>query len=258
MENLNSVNDELDATVEHQEEELEANSEPTEDTDGVDEQEVAEPADGEEKYVQTPEQNAWFAKQRREAEEAKAEAKRMREQTERLQKALQGHGYTGDTDDIADQIEADAQSISVDELRARRKSEAEAAKKLMESDPEIVKLREERDYFYKLQLERIRQDDLNKIKEVYSDVRAKDVSELGEQFAALRASGVDAVVAYSAITQANQAQKVKTPPSIGGVSQSSARIKDYYTPEEVDAFTDADYKDPKKMQAVRNSMTKWK
>jgi hypothetical protein len=216
VEHLNSVNDEPEVSVEPREE-AETVFEPTQ---GEEEQEAAEPADGEQKHVQTPEQNAWFAKQRREAEEAKAEARRAREQSERLQEALKGYKVEG--------------------------------------EPDIAKLREERDYFYNLELERIRQDDLNKIKELYGDVAAKDVDEFGEQFAALRAGGVDAVVAYSAITQAKQALLAKTPPSIGGVSQSSARIKDFYTPEEVDAFGDDDYKDPKKMRAVRNSMTKWK
>ena len=107
-----------------------------------------------------------------------------------------------------------------------------------------------------MQLEQIRNGDLEAVKKAFPDVVAKDVKELGEQFAALRANGVDAVVAYAAIKQAQGATKPKTPPSIGSVNNATARVKDFYTPAEVDAFTEADYKDPVKCAAARKSFTK--
>lgn len=250
MDNLNTVNDVQEQTVDAPTTEL---------TESVS-QEVADPAVGEDKpsAVQTPEQNAWYAEQRRAASEAKAEADKAKAAAARLQSVLNTYGYQGEPEEIADILEAQKQSITVDELRSAREAEAKRIREAAMNDPEIRKLKEERDALYEMQLDQIRKGDLEKVKKAFPDVSAKDVKELGEQFASLRANGIDAVVAYAAIKQAEGATKPKTPPSIGSVNNATARVKDFYTPEEVDAFTDADLNDPVKFEAARKSMTKWR
>lgn len=247
-ETLNAVNDAQGQTVDAPQ---------TEPIESV-EQEVANPDVGAEKAVQTPEQNAWYAKQRKEAEEARAEAERVKRQIERLKTALSKYDYQGDPEDIADTLEAQKQSMTVEELRAQREAEAMRVRELAMNDPEIRKIKEERDTFYQMQLEQIRKGDLEKVKKAFPEVSAKDVSDLGEQFATLRANGIDPVVAYAAIKQAEGANKPKAPPSIGGINETSSREKDYYTPQEVDALSEKDLNNPKIWEIVRKSMTKWK
>jgi SOS-response transcriptional repressor LexA len=253
--NFNAVNDAQGMTVES------PNTEPMEsaavETSVDAAQEVATPAVGEEKpsAVQTPEQNAWYAEQRRAASEAKAEADKAKAAAARLQSVLNKYGYQGSPEEIADQVEAQEQKITVEQLRAVREQEAKRIREAAMNDPEIRKLKEERDALYEMQLDQIRKGDLEKVKKAFPDVAAKDVKELGEQFASLRANGIDAVVAYAAIKQAEGATKPKTPPSIGSVNNATARVKDFYTPEEVDSLSDAQLNDPAVWAAVRKSMT---
>jgi hypothetical protein len=258
MEELNTVNDVQEQTVDAPTTEPMESAAVETSVDAA--QEVATPAVGEDspKAVQTPEQNAWYAEQRRAASEAKAEADKAKAAAARLQSVLNRYGYQGSPEEIADQVEAQEQKISVEQLRAVREQEAKRIREAAMNDPEIRKLKEERDALYEMQLDQIRKGDLEKVKKAFPDVAAKDVKELGEQFASLRANGVDAVVAYAAIKQAEGATKPKTPPSIGSVNNATARVKDFYTPEEVDAFTDADLNDPVKFEAARKSMTKWR
>lgn len=249
MDNLNTVNDVQEQTVDA------PTTEPIESVS----QEVATPAVGEDKpsAVQTPEQNAWYAEQRRAASEAKAEADKAKAAAARLQSVLNRYGYQGSPEEIADQVEAQEQKISVEQLRAVREQEAKRIREAAMNDPEFKKLKEERDALYEMQLDQIRKGDLEKVKKAFPDVSAKDVKELGEQFASLRANGIDAVVAYAAIKQAEGATKPKTPPSIGSVNNATARVKDFYSPEEADTLSEAQLNDPNVWAALRKSMTKW-
>ena len=89
----------------------------------------------------------------------------------------------------------------------------------------------------------------------------KDLNELGDEFfSTLKALGDerDPVLAYEIVKAKKEATTKKAPPEIGGVNQSSQKEKDFYTPAEVDKLTDKDYDNPKIMEAVRRSMSKWK
>ena len=203
---LNAVNDAQGQNVDA------PNPEPTDSAAEQSEQEVATPDAGGEKTresaaeepkgAQSRELNTWLATQRKEAAEAKAEAERVKQQADRLKAALGRYGYQGEPEEIADMLEAQNQSVTVEELRATREAEAKRIREAAMNDPEIRKIKEERDAFYQMQLEQIRRADLEKVKKAFPDVAAKDVTELGEQFASLRANGIDAVVAYAAIKQA--------------------------------------------------------
>lgn len=53
-------------------------------------------------------------------------------------------------------------------------------------------------------------------------------------------------------------QEIQTMGSVQNTPTDTKGIKDYYTPEDVDRLTAADYKNPKVMERVRESMLKWK
>lgn len=53
-------------------------------------------------------------------------------------------------------------------------------------------------------------------------------------------------------------QTKSTPPSTGSVKDSgTSKLKEYYSPEDVDNLSEKDYDDPEIMKRVRESMTKW-
>ena len=53
-------------------------------------------------------------------------------------------------------------------------------------------------------------------------------------------------------------QEIQTMGSVQNTPTDTKGIKDFYTPEDVDRLTAADYKNPTIMQRVRESMLKWK
>lgn len=53
-------------------------------------------------------------------------------------------------------------------------------------------------------------------------------------------------------------QDIQPMGSVKNTPADTKGIKDYYTPEDVDRLTAADYKNPKVMERVRESMLKWK
>ena len=102
-------------------------------------------------------------------------------------------------------------------------------------------------------------DDLMAIQKVYPEV--KSLEELGDDFFnAMSALGTrDPLLAYEVVKAKKNATEKPKPQEIGGVNSSSSKEKDFYTPSEVDKLTDKDYdNNPKLMDIVRQSMTKWK
>ncbi len=90
------------------------------------------------------------------------------------------------------------------------------------------------------------------------DPQAKltDLSALGEDFYRLRCAGVSAIAAYEATKY--QRAHAAIPPDPGAIGTDRMQEKDYYSPEEVDRLSDRELDDPKIMERVMRSMTKWK
>lgn len=82
------------------------------------------------------------------------------------------------------------------------------------------------------------------------------ISELGEDYARLRRAGVSAVAAYEAVKY--RRTKDAIPPDIGILGSDRAQEKEFYTPDEVDRLSSRELDDPKIMERVMRSMTKWK
>lgn len=205
------------------------------------------------KPQQTAEENARFAAARRQAEN---EANALRAQNDRLMQALGEYGYQGSPEEIADALFAQTQGISVEEATAQRlNAEAENAK-MYQLQAEIEAYRQPALKFYMAQ-------DLQKLKSTYpNDEKVqslKDISELDSDFFTLMGATKDPILAYDAY-QAKKSRETKpVPKDIGAVNSSSSKEKDFYTSSEVDKLTSEDYdRNPKLMEIVRKSMSKWK
>lgn len=179
------------------------------------------------------------------AKEAESAVRREYEGHEQLMEALKNRGYEGSAGEIAGALLSDMQNNAAGR-------EAKSGE-MPQDHPYLMWARDIID-------DRTFEQDLSAIKNVYPEVKEASVWELGDIYVRLMASGaVDAVTAYEAQRAYNSRQSRPVPPSIGPAKSGGLKPdKEFYTPEEVDRLTDADYDDPKVMQRVRKSMTLWK
>lgn len=243
--------EELETSVEMQEvaePETSQVEEPTQTEPVVEQAETEEVA----KPQQTPEENAAFARMRREQEQARREAEAYRKQAERMAQAVSKFGYQGNPDDIADQIEASATGKPVDQIRAERLQREQAMTSAQQAAAERDLYKQQ---LIEFQVKTAMEQDLKKIRSI--DKSVKKLDDLGPEFASLVNSGVDAETAYFAVKAKEQAYIKPKPKDIGAIG-AGTKEKDYYTPDEVDRLTDEEMNDPKIRAKVRKSMTKWK
>lgn len=100
------------------------------------------------------------------------------------------------------------------------------------------------------------EDDLRRIRQKFPKQNISTLGQLGQEYFALRESGIDPIVACAAVLQLREEEK--TIPQMGLVSSQPQTAKEYYTPAEVDRLSEQELRDPGVMAAVRWSMTKWK
>ena len=117
---------------------------------------------------------------------------------------------------------------------------------------ENERLKSENERLQAEEIERLMQEDLAQIRKLAPEVESLEA--LGDDFADLIAAGVRAPVAFAAISQL---KKANTPPETGAVGGSDKGEKEYYSPEEVDALSEAELDNERIWQRVRKSMTKW-
>lgn len=210
-------------------------AEPTEEVTGVEEQETAEPVSEEtveepEESGKTEEDAAW-ARMRREAEQARKDAEAAQKELAELKAKEEARESTysrltgSDNGDIA--AIAEATGMSEDEVIA----EIEAAQESAQKDLLIEQLQNQ---VTSIEAERMMQADLEAIRKV--DPSLKSLDDLGEGYIDYIAAGLDPVKAYWAIKAEEQANHATPPKEIGKVETSSAE-KDYYTEAEIDAMS---------------------
>lgn len=240
--------------------EVEVGSEALQDTEATDTSEVTEDVAENEttetvvesRPQQTAEENARFAAARREAE---AEARAIRAQNDRLLQALNAYGYEGSPEEIADTLLAQTQNISVEEARAVR--EAEEA-----NNTKLAQMQAENEFYRSKAIQAAMAEDLSKLKSTYPEDKTiqnlKDINDLGQEYFALLGALNDPTLAYDALQIKKNRETKPVPKDIGATNASSGKEKDFYTPDEVDKLTEADYeKNPKLWGVVRKSMLKW-
>ena len=102
--------------------------------------------------------------------------------------------------------------------------------------------------------------DIASIKAVYPEFSATGLDDLPKDFIHIMATGrVDAVTAYEILAAAKKRGTAAPPPTVGEVNAAVETPKEYYTPQEVDRLTRADFKkDPSLLARIQKSMTKWR
>lgn len=195
---------------------------------------------------QSAEENSKYAEARRQAE---TKAKALEAQNNRLLEALGIYGYEGSPEEIADQIMAQSQGIPVEEAQAQREQREQI-------DAEKLQAQSEAEYYKNIAMEKLMADDLAKINSVYPDV--KSLQDLGPEFISVLGATKDPLLAYEVINAKKQRETKPVPQDIGAVNSSSAKEKDFYTSAEVDKLTSKDLDNPKIMERVMKSMTRWK
>ncbi len=208
-------------------------AEPTEEVTGVEEQETAEPVSEdtvEEEPKKTEEDAAW-ARMRREAEQARKDAEAAQKELAELKarESARESTYSRLTGSDSGEIAAIAEltGMSEDEVRA----EYEAAQESAQKDLLIEQLQNQ---VTSIEAERMMQADLEAIRKV--DPSLKSLDDLGEGYIDYIAAGLDPVKAYWAIKAEEQANHATPPKEIGKVETSSAE-KDYFTDAEIDAMS---------------------
>lgn len=215
------------------------------DAEGADPQKPDDPVQGEhtahedEAATRNYDKDAAYAKIRREADEARREAKKLRAAL----KTLDFEG--GSADDIADRAQAYRTGRPIEEIRAER-VERERLEQLEQENREL-RGRES---------ERIFRDDMAKIREAYPDVRAKSVEELGADFIRMRAMGVDPLVAYEAMRSAQSRTQKPKPPSTGSAKSAGKAEGGLFTREEVKGMSPSEVR--KNFDKIRKSMSNWR
>jgi len=143
------------------------------------------------------------------------------------------------------------------ERLSRELEEAKArSEKAAESGEALLSARREAGVLQALLSRQRFESDLAEIKRFFPEEKAGDVTELGEQFLRLRAAGIDNLTAYRACVAAGEKPAGK--PETGAVGADGNTEKTYYSPSEVDRLTKRELSNPKILERVMRSMTKWR
>ena len=206
-------------------------AEPSEEVTGVEEQDSANPVSEESPEPRKTEQDAAWARMRRESEQARAEAEAAKRELEELKaqtEARQGtySRLTGsDNGEIA--AIAEATGMSEDEVIA----ELEAAQESARKDLRIAELEEQ---VTSIEAERLMQADLEALRKI--DPTLKSLEDLGDGYVEYVSSGLSPERAYWALKAEEQAKMAKPPVEVGKVATGTSE-KDYYTDAEIDAMS---------------------
>lgn len=211
-------------------------AEPTEEVTGVEEQETAEPVSEEtveepEESGKTEEDAAW-ARMRRESEQARKDLEAAQRELAQLKASNEAREsafskITGKDKDAEISILAELADMSEDEVADIYMQEQESAQK----DLLIEQLQNK---VTSIEAEKMMQEDLEKIRKV--DPSLKSLDDLGEGYIDYIAAGLDPVKAYWAIKAEERANEATPPKEIGRVETSPAE-KDYFTDAEIDAMS---------------------
>jgi hypothetical protein len=201
------------------------------------------------------ERDSAFAAMRRRADAQKKENERLKQILEGYQKspAETGNGAFGKENPESAQRNASLMGISLPEYQAMGGQTQKIAKEHARLKLELEVLRNEK-------IDRTFDDDLRAVKAAYPEVQAKSIYDLGSKFYSIMKLGdLSAVEAYEVVQKLEEKNKIQPPPSIGSVREgASASGKTFYSSDDVDRLTDRELEDPKILDRVFQSMTKWR
>lgn len=216
-------------------------AEPTEEVTGVEEQETAEPVseESEEPTGKTEEDAAW-ARMRREAEQAKKDLEAAQQELAEMKASTEARSsafsrLTGKGEDAEIAALAEVTGLSEDEVAEIYEREVESAQK----DRRIEQLEE---MVSTIQGERLYQADLDRLRKI--DPSLKDLESLGDEYMRYM-SAVDPETgapvmepedAYWAIKAKQQANQATPPKEVGKVATGTAE-KTKFSDAEIDAMS---------------------
>lgn len=224
----------------------------------ADGQAQAASAPAENKPAQSREENSAFARMRRELEQTKADLARYQSMSRAVGEVTGARSE--DPDDLRRELLARRDGVSADDIRRREEQDAQRYREQMQRDPQYLAAQNELSFYRQQAANAQRQQDLAELKAKYP-ADTIDEATLGEQYVKLRSAGVDNLHAYAAIRavkDVTEAEKQPVPPDTGTVGAATEQQPDFYTPEQVDQLTPKQLDDPKIMEKVMKSMTKWK
>lgn len=120
--------------------------------------------------------DAQFAAARRAAEEQARQAREEQERAEaslqRLMKAVQGYGYEGSAEDIADLLEAQKAQVSVEQYREQRAAEQRRIDEMIANSPQMLQAQAIIEHSAKMQTETIINRELAEIRKINPEVKS--------------------------------------------------------------------------------------
>ena len=207
-------------------------AEPSEEVTGVEEQETAEPVSETSEPKGKTEEDAAWARMRREAEQARADAEAAQKELAELKASNEARStafsrLTGKDEGAEIAALAEITGMSEDEVAAIYEQETESAQK----DLLIERLESQVD---RIEAERMMQEDLQRIRNI--DPSVKSLEELGDGYIEYVSSGLSPERAYWAIKAERDANHATPPKEVGRVATGTAE-KDYFTDAEIDAMS---------------------
>lgn len=216
--------------------------------------------------VQSAEENSKFKEFRLKMEAAEKRAKDAEEKLSGYENndleffnALKAAGYisSSNKEDALAELKASELGITIGEYRQREEALNARVNTMLENHPDVVAAREAQKKLRALEAEKVFNADFEKIKQEYPDCDAKSYKDLGETyFKVMSVNGMDPVTAYRICMEEKANNDKKIPPKFEKVNNHTPKEKEFYTSEEIDRLTDEDYKNPKVMQRVRESLRK--
>lgn len=231
---------------------------------GEKEPEAAEPESEEEVTEQDSETNAAFAELRRRAEAAEREAAELKKQmedeaAEREAREEAISELTGEDEDAVYKAIADAEGISIEEVKEQIEAEVERQNLIRENESLKEQLEAIQKEAAEAEADKVIADDLAEIRKI--DPTVKSLEDLPEGFADYRLAQLPdgkqmtATQAYFAAKQMSEDTKITPPPEIGKVNEAPPD-KDYYTEDEVSRMTSEERE--ANWEKIMKSLPRWK
>ena len=231
---------------------------------GEKEPEAAELESEEEVEEQDSKTNAAFAEMRRRAEEAERLAEELQQQLEEESAEREAREeaiaeLTGEEEDAVYKAIADAEGISIEEVKEQIEAEVERQALVRENERLREQLEQIQNEAAEAEADKAIADDLAEIRKI--DPSVKGLDDLPDGFEDFRlvqlpdGSQMTATQAYFAAKQMNEGTRITPPEEIGKVKQAEPE-KDYYTEAEVQNMTSKERE--ANWEKTMASLTRWK
>ena len=230
---------------------------------GEKEPEAAEPESNEETEPQDSKTNAAFAEMRRRAEEAERRAEELQQQMEEEAAEREARDdaiaeLTGEDEDAVYKAIADAEGISIEEVKEQIEAEVERQALVRENEALKERIAAIEKEAAEAEADKAISDDIAEIRKI--DPTVKGLEDLPEGFEDFRlvqlpdGTKMTATQAYFAAKQMSEETKITPPREIGEVKPTEAK-KDFISENEALSMTSKERED--NWELIMASLPKW-